>query len=79
MTSIVILDNTLENFYSWSQDVLQYVSRPKYGLHHLRTFLATGQEMEECNECEVVGKNATNGYSSGGLCIFWSDYILKEL
>ena len=30
-------------------------------------------EMEECNECEVEGKNATNGYSSGGLCIFWVD------
>ena len=29
--------------------------------------------MEECNECEVEGKNATNGYSSGGLCIFWVD------
>ena len=33
MTSIVILDNTLENFRSLSQDVLEYVSRPKFGLH----------------------------------------------
>ena len=33
MSSIVKLDNALENFHSWSQDVLQYVSRPKYGLH----------------------------------------------
>ena len=30
-------------------------------------------EMEECKECEIEGKNATNGYSSGGLCIFWVD------
>ena len=30
-------------------------------------------EMEECKECEVEGKNAKNGYSLGGLCIFWLD------
>ena len=30
-------------------------------------------EMEECKECEVEGKNATNGHGSGGLCIFWVD------
>ena len=29
--------------------------------------------MEECNDCEVEWKDATNGYGSGGLCIFLMD------
>ena len=33
MTSIVILDSTLENLLSCSQDVLEHVSHPKYGIH----------------------------------------------
>ena len=33
MTSIVILDSTLENLLSCSQDVLEHVSHPKYSIH----------------------------------------------
>ena len=29
--------------------------------------------MEECNECEVEWKDATIGYGSVRLCIFWVD------
>ena len=28
-------------------------------------------EMEECKECEIEGKNATNGYDSGEECNEW--------
>ena len=33
MATIIILDNNLDNFTIWTQDVLQHVSRPKFGIH----------------------------------------------
>ena len=33
MATIIILDNNPDNFTIWAQDVLQHVSRPKFGIH----------------------------------------------
>ena len=33
MATIIILDNNVDNLTIWAQDVLQHVSRPKFGIH----------------------------------------------